>query len=289
MKAREIVVLGTIHGNVETTDKIDIRKEAKLVGDIKTARIVIEDGAYFKGNIDIVRAEAAASRSRAPKPQPVASATAAPRHGGPHSVQPPLEAEISNASSLNLETRHSHGLDQFCASLEERPGLSILDLAGANQATVSFVTNYGHRLYSDDFVHQLDRVFRRRRFLRKSDQPAQGRSSFWKPRSTFRTGHFDGALVWDTLQFLSAPLLQIVVERLHRMLRPGACLLALFHAEETHRYDPDVFLPHLRSPQHHAGGARDAGGRRSSSTIAAWRNCSRISVGEIFPDARSSA
>src|ERR1051325_1017363 len=49
IKAREIVVLGTVHGNVETTDKIDIRKEAKLVGDIKTARIVIEDGAYFKG------------------------------------------------------------------------------------------------------------------------------------------------------------------------------------------------------------------------------------------------
>ena len=59
IKAREIVVLGTIHGNVEASDKIDIRREAKLVGDIKTSRIVIEDGAYFKGNIDIVRAEPA--------------------------------------------------------------------------------------------------------------------------------------------------------------------------------------------------------------------------------------
>src|SRR6266849_4623956 len=58
IKAREVVVLGTVHGNVETTDKIDIRKDAKLVGDIKTARIVIEDGAYFKGNIDIQRADA---------------------------------------------------------------------------------------------------------------------------------------------------------------------------------------------------------------------------------------
>ena len=78
IKAREIVVLGTIHGNVETTDKIDIRKEAKLVGDIRTARIVIEDGAYFKGNIDIVRAEAPRPAAvPAPKPQPVASAPAA--------------------------------------------------------------------------------------------------------------------------------------------------------------------------------------------------------------------
>jgi cytoskeletal protein CcmA (bactofilin family) len=74
IKAREIVVLGTIHGNVETTDKIDIRKEAKLVGDIKTARIVIEDGAYFKGNIDIVRAEVPRpAAAPAPKPQPIAA------------------------------------------------------------------------------------------------------------------------------------------------------------------------------------------------------------------------
>src|SRR5271169_4181646 len=72
VKARELVVLGTIHGNVETTDKIDIRKEAKLVGDIKTARIVIEDGAYFKGNIDIMRPEVRpAAVPPAPKPQVV--------------------------------------------------------------------------------------------------------------------------------------------------------------------------------------------------------------------------
>ena len=77
VKAREVVVLGTIHGNVEASDKIDIRKDAKLVGDIKTARIVIEDGAYFKGSIDIVRPEAArAAAPSQPKPQ-AASAPAA--------------------------------------------------------------------------------------------------------------------------------------------------------------------------------------------------------------------
>jgi cytoskeletal protein CcmA (bactofilin family) len=75
IKAREVVVLGTVHGNVETTDKIDIRKEAKLVGDIKTARIVIEDGAYFKGSVDIVRAETLRPAAvPSPKPQPAASA-----------------------------------------------------------------------------------------------------------------------------------------------------------------------------------------------------------------------
>ena len=71
IKAREIVVLGTIDGNVEALDKIDIRKDAKLVGDIKTARIIIEDGAYFKGSIDIVKNET--PKPAAPRPQAAAA------------------------------------------------------------------------------------------------------------------------------------------------------------------------------------------------------------------------
>jgi cytoskeletal protein CcmA (bactofilin family) len=74
VKAREVVVLGTLHGNVETRDKLHIRKDAKLVGDIKTARIEIEDGAYFKGNIDITRTEVKPAAAP-PKPQAVASAS----------------------------------------------------------------------------------------------------------------------------------------------------------------------------------------------------------------------
>ena len=62
LKAREIIIQGSIHGNVDATDKIDIKKEAKLVGDIKTSRIVIEDGAYFKGSIDISKPNAAAAK-----------------------------------------------------------------------------------------------------------------------------------------------------------------------------------------------------------------------------------
>jgi cytoskeletal protein CcmA (bactofilin family) len=79
VKAREVIVLGTIHGNVETTDKLEIRKEAKLVGDIKTARIVIEDGAYFKGNVDILRAEVSRPAAvPAPRPQGMPAAAVAP-------------------------------------------------------------------------------------------------------------------------------------------------------------------------------------------------------------------
>jgi cytoskeletal protein CcmA (bactofilin family) len=77
VKAREVVALGAIQGNVEASDRIEIRKDARLVGDIKTARIVIEDGAYFKGSIDIVKPEPKAApqqprQAAAPAPAPVA-------------------------------------------------------------------------------------------------------------------------------------------------------------------------------------------------------------------------
>lgn len=135
------------------------------------------------------------------------------------------------ATDGGLQARHSHGLDQFCATLEERPGLSILDLAGANQATISFLTNYGHRLFSDDFVHQLDECFGDGDFYANQANPLKS-GEFLEKALGFGDGIFDGVLVWDTLQFLSSPLLQTVVNKLHRVLRPGSSMLAFFHAEE---------------------------------------------------------
>ena len=112
--------------------------------------------------------------------------------------------------------------------------MSILDFAGASQATVSFVTNYGHRLYSDDFVRQLDQVFapaNGANFFENQTNPILV-SDFFNLALTFEDASFDGALVWDSLQFLASPLLQTVVAKLHKMLRPGASLFALFHTEE---------------------------------------------------------
>ncbi len=56
--AREIVVMGKIYGNVSASDRVDIRAEGALTGDVTAARISIEDGAFFKGGIDIRKPEA---------------------------------------------------------------------------------------------------------------------------------------------------------------------------------------------------------------------------------------
>jgi cytoskeletal protein CcmA (bactofilin family) len=76
IRARDVIILGQVQGNVETSDKVDIRKDAKLVGDITTSRISIEDGALFKGSIDIKKAEP--KPAAAPAPSPAAARPAEP-------------------------------------------------------------------------------------------------------------------------------------------------------------------------------------------------------------------
>jgi cytoskeletal protein CcmA (bactofilin family) len=53
IRAREVIVHGKVEGNIQGDEKVELKKSAVLVGDISTQRITIEDGAYFKGAIDI--------------------------------------------------------------------------------------------------------------------------------------------------------------------------------------------------------------------------------------------
>jgi cytoskeletal protein CcmA (bactofilin family) len=95
IKAREVVIVGSVRGNIEASEKVDIRKEAKLVGDIRTNRIVIEDGAYFKGSIDIQRPELGRAPA-ASKPQPAIAAAGA---GQPATAAAPPSAQQQPLSS----------------------------------------------------------------------------------------------------------------------------------------------------------------------------------------------
>jgi cytoskeletal protein CcmA (bactofilin family) len=72
--AREVVVLGKVRGNVTASDRVDIRAEGALTGDVAAARISIEDGAFFKGGIDIRKPDQkAAAAPVASTPVPAAA------------------------------------------------------------------------------------------------------------------------------------------------------------------------------------------------------------------------
>lgn len=78
ISAREVVVLGKVNGNIHATDRVDIRNEGSLTGDVIAQRISIEDGAYFKGGIDIRKPNA--SNAKESEPAKTASTPAAPVH-----------------------------------------------------------------------------------------------------------------------------------------------------------------------------------------------------------------
>jgi cytoskeletal protein CcmA (bactofilin family) len=66
IKAKSVVILGTVDGNIEAGDRIEVRSCCTLLGDIRSARIMVENGAYIKGTIEVVR-EAAPSSTLALK------------------------------------------------------------------------------------------------------------------------------------------------------------------------------------------------------------------------------
>jgi hypothetical protein len=128
-------------------------------------------------------------------------------------------------------TRHSSGLEQFFFAIRDRPGLSLIDFAGASQANISFITNLGHRLTSDDYVRSLELAFGDGDFY-ANQADEQRAAAFLADNLAYGEGQFDGALLWDSLQFLGPGLLESTVDSLHRVLRPGSSMLAFFHAEE---------------------------------------------------------
>jgi cytoskeletal protein CcmA (bactofilin family) len=66
--AREVVVLGKVRGDMNASDRVDIRSEGSLTGNVAAARISIEDGAYFKGGIDIRKPTDAKGAANSPEP-----------------------------------------------------------------------------------------------------------------------------------------------------------------------------------------------------------------------------
>ena len=82
IQARQVSVLGSVVGNISAREKISIRRTGHVVGDLVAATVAIEEGAYFKGSIDIVKPEALKNAPRPQSPSPVAASNPAPAAAG---------------------------------------------------------------------------------------------------------------------------------------------------------------------------------------------------------------
>jgi cytoskeletal protein CcmA (bactofilin family) len=66
VNAREVVIMGKVHGNIICSDRLDIRSEGSVTGDVVVQRISVEDGAILKGSVQV---QAAEQKSKQPQPQ----------------------------------------------------------------------------------------------------------------------------------------------------------------------------------------------------------------------------
>ncbi|HZS57504.1 MAG TPA: class I SAM-dependent methyltransferase [Bryobacteraceae bacterium] len=145
-------------------------------------------------------------------------------------------AKSSSKGAPPAITRQSSGLDQFCTTLRNSESLSILDMSGASQANISFITGMGHRISSDDIVGTMQNCFGDD-FLQAQQAPSLSQR-FLDQTLTFPDAFFDGALVWDALQFLTSPVLEETVAQLLRVMRPGGQMLMFFNANEKAKEIP---------------------------------------------------
>lgn len=67
INAREVVIMGTVKGNIECTDRLDIRSEGSLTGDVVSQRISVEDGAVLKGSVEVRTAQPKHEKASQPK------------------------------------------------------------------------------------------------------------------------------------------------------------------------------------------------------------------------------
>jgi hypothetical protein len=160
-------------------------------------------------------------------------------------IAPPQPSRAASAAKESVLTRPSRALEQFFTYINDQVGLSILDLAGATQENVTFVTDLGHKLYTQDFLRSLDDTFGPDELQEQAN--AARIEYFLEQNLDFPENTFDGVLIWDVMQYLSPALLNATVQRLHKIVRPRSYLLAFFNADERTTHFPKTQF-RIRSP-----------------------------------------
>jgi hypothetical protein len=161
----------------------------------------------------------------APRGAPLPNGSAKPAGPGRR-----LDSAWNRGGGVGDSVRPSRGLEEFFGYIRGQSGLTILDLGAASQQNVSFITGLGHRLYSEDFLRILGETFGENG---AADQSNPGRIEYFLRQTLDHPpAYFDGVLIWDVLEYLAPALLNAVVERLHKTVRPRSYMLAFFHSDD---------------------------------------------------------
>ncbi|MGE5114017.1 MAG: class I SAM-dependent methyltransferase [Acidobacteriaceae bacterium] len=129
-------------------------------------------------------------------------------------------------------SRRSTGFQEFIRTIGMPEGQRILDLGPTSPSNISFITGLGHRSYNEDI-------------LLESHDPGllipgeDGKSKkidverFMLENLNHEKALFDAVLLWDVPDYLDESLVKPVIERIHKVTKPGAFLLGFFHTRDA--------------------------------------------------------
>lgn len=139
--------------------------------------------------------------------------------------------------------RHSAGLVEFMRRMDGEDKLSVLDLGQTSPVNISYLTERGARVYNEDLL----RAFEEKSYMVRQADGAEhfDLDAFFAENFAYPEGQLDAILFWDIAGYLPEPVVKPIVERIHKMLKPGGAILALFHTKDAGP-DAPYFRYHIR-------------------------------------------
>lgn len=146
--------------------------------------------------------------------------------GGAGETRPPAPASAPERIS-----RRSSGLKEFSRAIAGQQSLRILDLGPTSPTNIAYLTGLGHKIYSEDVL--LASADPRLVLPPSEGKPVLDVERFLAVDLVYPTTLFDAILCWDVPDYLHESLVKPMVQRLHRVLKPGGVLLAFFHTRDA--------------------------------------------------------
>ena len=141
------------------------------------------------------------------------------------------QAKPQSKATGQRVSRRSTGFTEFTRTLAGFEDLAVLDLGPTSSANISFLTNFGGRVYNEDVL----RCSRDTSYCTGQDDGTMklDPAKFFAENLNHPENRFDAVLCWDVADYLDEALVKPMVERIHKCLKPKGVLLAFFHTKDA--------------------------------------------------------
>ena len=197
-----------------------------------------------------------------------------------------------NALSGQRLTRRSSGLAELSRAFQSENPLCILDIGYTSAANIRYLTERGHKVYSEDLLEASTDPA-----LVISDergQPVLDSKTFLAENLVFSAAQFDMVLCWNLADYMDESLVKPVVARLWTTLKPGGMLLAFFHTQEAgpdapcyryHMLSNDILeMQHIEMRRDQRKGPTRAGHNPAKSGFRLQRVFNNRHIENLFRD-----